>query len=224
MEFRKRGRATRKVGCVEGFRLKTLVDLGDRVNQVKCARKPPGRKTMKTTMTAITLVLALIGPATIGPAMAADDAMSIAQQLNQTWVAASDKGDAAGFSALYAKDGGVLPHGSADLITGEANLRKFFDEIVKGPRPVNFKVTVSEAKMLDPKTMFADGTYALDFPGQNGAASTHVTGTYLSIDVLDGSNWKIRTNTWNQMPPPSAQPATAAAPSATTSGSSTPKN
>jgi uncharacterized protein (TIGR02246 family) len=160
------------------------------------------RKTMKTTLAAIALAFALTGPA-----IAADDAMSVVNQINQKWVAASDKGDAAAFAALYSKGGSVLPQGAAEPVIGEANIRKFFDGMVAGPKPENFKVTVSEATMLDPKIILANGTYDLDFPGQNGGASTHIAGTYLAIDVLDGSTWKIRSNTWNRMPPPSQPPA-----------------
>ena len=156
---------------------------------------------MKATLTAIALAFALTGPA-----IAADDAMSVVNQINQKWVAASDKGDAAAFAALYAKGGSVLPQGVAEPVIGEANIRKHFVGMVAGPAPENFKITISEATMLDPKIILANGTYALDFPGQHGGAITHVTGTYLAIDVLDGSTWKIRSNTWNQMPPPSAQP------------------
>jgi uncharacterized protein (TIGR02246 family) len=153
---------------------------------------------MKTTLTAIALAFALTVPA-----IAADDAMPVVNQINQKWVAALAKGDAAALAALYATDGSVLPQGVKQPIIGESNIRKFFDGMVVGPKPENFKVTVSEATMLDPKIILANGTYDLDFPGQNGGASRHVTGTYLAIDVLDGSTWKIRSNTWNQMPPPS---------------------
>jgi uncharacterized protein (TIGR02246 family) len=155
-----------------------------------------------TTIGAMALALPF---AFTNPAIAADDAMSIATQINQKWIAASDKGDAAGFVALYAKGASVLPHGAAEPIIGEANIHKFFDGMVAGSKPENFKITVSEAMTLDPKTMFANGTYALDVPGQNGAASTHVTGMYLAVTVLEGSAWKIRSNTWNEMPPPAAK-------------------
>ena len=128
---------------------------------------------MKTTLAAIALAFALTGPA-----IAADDAMSVANQINQKWVAASAKGDAAAFAALYIKDGSVLPQGVAEPIIGEANIRKFFDGMVAGPKPENFKVTVSEATMLDPKIILANGSYAFDFPGQNGGASRHITGMY----------------------------------------------
>jgi uncharacterized protein (TIGR02246 family) len=162
--------------------------------------RTPAKKeeeTIKTTLTAIALAFALTVPA-----IAADDAMSTANQINQKWVAASAKGDAAAFAALYATDGSVLPQGAAEPVIGEANIRKLFDGMVAGPKPENFKVTVSEVTMLDPKIILANGTYAFDVPGQNGGASRHVAGMYLAIDVLDGSTWKIRSNTWNQMPPP----------------------
>lgn len=80
-------------------------------------------------------------------------------------------------AALYAKGGSVLPQGVAEPVIGEANIRKHFDGMVAGPTPENFKITISEATMLDPKIILANGTYALDFPGQHGGAITHVTGT-----------------------------------------------
>jgi uncharacterized protein (TIGR02246 family) len=172
---------------------------------------------MKTTLTAIALALALTGPAT-----AADDAVSIVDQINQAWIQAANKGDAAALTSLYAKDAILLPQGVAEPVTGEANIRKFFDAMVAGPKLDNFAVTVAETKMLDPKTMFVGGTWSGEFPGQNGGASVHTNGTWLAVDVLDGSAWKIRADTWNMMPPPSAQPATAAVPATTTSGSSAP--
>jgi uncharacterized protein (TIGR02246 family) len=146
---------------------------------------------------AIVLAFAFTGPAF------ADDAMSVANQINQKWVAASNKRDAAAWTALYSTDGSVLPHGVSEPIIGQANIRKFFDKVVAGPKPENFTVTVSEAAMLDPKTMLANGTYAFDSPGQNGSTSTHIIGMYLGVSVLDGSTWKIRSNIWNEMPPPS---------------------
>jgi uncharacterized protein (TIGR02246 family) len=146
---------------------------------------------------AIVLAFAFAGPAF------ADDAMSVANQINQKWVAAADKRDAAAWTALYSTDGSVLPEGISEPIIGQANIRKFFDKVVAGPKPENFTTTVSEAARLDPKTNFATGTYAFDSPGQNGSASTHHTGMYLGIAVLEESTWKIRSNIWNEMPPPS---------------------
>jgi uncharacterized protein (TIGR02246 family) len=194
------GMATRQRSTNEAVMSRFMID-----EKLPRVHRPPEKRRwkqkMKTTLTAIALAFALTGPA-----IAADDAKSVVNQINQKWVDASAKGDAAAWAALYTKDGSVLPQGAAEPIMGEANVRKFFDGIVAGPKPAKFTTTVSEATMLDPKIILANGTYALDFPGQSGGATTHVTGTYFAVDVLDGSTWKIRSNTWNEMPPPSAQP------------------
>jgi hypothetical protein len=68
---------------------------------------------------------------------------------------------------------------------------------------------VAEANMIDLKSLYQAGTWAADAGGQ------HVTGTYMSVVVQDGANWKYRADTWNMMPPP----AVAAASATTGSGS-----
>ena len=153
---------------------------------------------MKTTLTAIALAVAVIAPA-----VAADDAMSIAKQLSQNYVQATNKGDAANLTSLYAKDAILLPQGVAEPIVGEANIRKFFDRDVAGPKPDKFSLTVAEATMIDSKTMFVAGTWGGEVPGQNGGASTHIGGTWLTVDVLEGPAWKIRAATRNLLPPSS---------------------
>ena len=156
---------------------------------------------MKATLTVLAVAFAYCGPA-----IAADDVMTVVGQVNQKWIAASAKGDAAAFTALYAKDGSVLPQGAAEPVIGEANIRKLFDAMVAGPKPENWKITVSEAKMLAANIILANGTYAFDIADPKGGASRHVAGMYLAVDVLDGSTWKIRSNTWNEMSPPLARP------------------
>src|SRR5690242_3474581 len=153
--------------------------------------------TMKTTLTAIALAIAVIAPA-----VAADDAMSIAKQLSQNYVQATNNGDAANLTSLYAKDAILLPQGVAEPIVGEANIRKFFDGDVAAPKPDNFTLTVAEATMIDSKTMSVAGTWGSEVPGQNGSASTHIGGTWLTVDVLEGRAWKIRAATRNLLPSP----------------------
>jgi ketosteroid isomerase-like protein len=152
---------------------------------------------MKTTLAAIALAIAAIGPA-----VAADDAMSIAKQLGQDYVQATKKGDAANLTSLYAKDAILLPQGVAEPVVGEANIRKFFEVYVAGPKPDNFTLTVAEATMINSRTMFVAGTWGGEVPGQNGGASTHIGGTWLTVDVLEGSAWKIRAATRNLLPRP----------------------
>jgi hypothetical protein len=56
--------------------------------------------------------------------------------------------------------------------------------------------------MIDPNSLYQAGTWAADVGGQ------HATGTYMSVIVQDGANWKYRADTWNMMPPPPAESAT----------------
>jgi ketosteroid isomerase-like protein len=176
---------------------KTLIDSNRPHNHIDSARRSAGGGTpqMKTTLTAIALAIALIGPA-----VAADDAMSIAKQLSQNYVQATNKGDAANLTSLYAKDAILLPQGVAEPVVGEVNIRKFFDVYVAGPKPDKFTLTVAEATMIDAKTMFVAGTWGGEVPGQNGGASTHIGGTWLTVDVLEGRAWKIRAATRNCCP------------------------
>ena len=160
---------------------------------------------MRALLAAIGVMAIALPFALTGPAIAADDAKSIGSQINEKWLAASQKGDAAAYLALYAKDGSVSPEGAAEPIVGEANLRKFFDGMVAGPKPENFKIGITEATMLDPKILLINGPYSFDVPSQNGGASTHIAGTYTGVTIQEGSAWKIWSNTWNQVPPPAAK-------------------
>ena len=171
---------------------------------------------MKRTLSALAMILAVAAPA-----FAADDAMSISKQINDSWLAAANKGDAAALTALYTNDAVLMPHGVAQPIKGEANIRKFFDELVKAPLE-NTAIPITESKMLDPNTVLTAGPWSGDVPASANNPKIHLEGTYLGIAVRQGSDWKITADTWNQMPPPAAQPTTAAA-SAPSSGSTAPK-
>ena len=64
-------------------------------------------------------------------------------------------------TSLYAKDAILLPQGVAEPVTGEADIRKFFDAMAAGPKLDNFTVTEAEANMVDPKTIFVGDTGAV---------------------------------------------------------------
>ncbi len=174
------------------------------------------------TLFAATAAIALIAGSASMTAFAADDITATEHQLLQKWIAAADKGDAATLASLYAKDAILMPQGQAQPIKGEAAIRKFFDELTKQPRPTNLKITPSETKAIDQNTYFGAGTWSAEAPAQKGAPATEIGGTYLDVVAREGAEWKIIADTWNMMPPPGAQPATAALPPATSSGSSTP--
>jgi hypothetical protein len=90
-----------------------------------------------------------------------------------------------------------LPQGVDQPIIGAVNIRKYMDQMVK-EKLENMVLPVAEANMIDPKSLYQAGTWAADAGGQ------HVTGTYMSVVVQDGADWKYRADTWNMMPPPPA--------------------
>jgi uncharacterized protein (TIGR02246 family) len=143
---------------------------------------------MRKMLSALALALVIVTPAL------ADDAKTIAQRVDDQWIEAYNKKDAAALTALYTADAVLLPQGVDQPIIGESNIRKFMDEMVK-QKLENMVLPVAEANMLDPKSLYQAGTWAADVAGQ------HVTGTYMSVIVQDGSNWKYRADTWNMMPP-----------------------
>ncbi len=172
---------------------------------------------MKTTLTALALVFA-----TIGPAIATDDAAAISKQIADKWIQATEKRDPAAFAALFAKDAVMMPPNVAQPIVGEANIRAYFEKAVQQPPAQNLAIPATEAKMLDANALFVAGTWTADFPGKDGGPAMHGGGTWLAVDVQEGAEWKIRANIWQTLQPPAAQPATAAAPAAAASGSSAP--
>lgn len=172
---------------------------------------------MKKTLTALAMTLAVVAPAF------ADDAMSISKQINDRWLEAYNKGDAAALAAIYSSDAVLLPQGSPQPIIGQANIRKFFDGWLQ-QKLDNGSIPITEAKMLDPNTILTAGTWSGEVPATKSTPSVQVGGTYLGIGVKEGIEWRLRADTWNMMPPPNAQPAAAAASTTMSSGSTTPPN
>ena len=138
--------------------------------------------------------------AALAPAFS-DDAKTIAQRLNDKWLEALNKKDAAALTALYTADAVLLPQGKDQPINGTENIRKFMDQMIT-EKVENMVLPVTQANMIDSNSLYQADTWAADAGGQ------HVTGTYMSVIVQDGANWKYRADTWNMMPPPPAAPAT----------------
>jgi uncharacterized protein (TIGR02246 family) len=150
---------------------------------------------MKKTLCVLALTFAVLAPAF------ADDAKTIAQRLDDKWLEAFNKKDAAALTALYMADAVLLPQGKDQPIIGTENIRKFMDQMIT-EKLENMVLPVTQANMIDPNSLYQAGTWAADAGGQ------HVTGTYMSVVVQDGANWKYRADTWNMMPPPPAASAT----------------
>lgn len=151
---------------------------------------------MKRTLCVLALTFAVVAPAF------AEEAKTIAQRLDDKWLEAFNKKDAASLTSLYTADAVLLPQGIAEPIVGANNIRKFMDEMIK-QKIENMVLPVTDANMIDPKSLYQAGTWAADAGGQQ------INGTYLSVIVQDGADWKYRADTWNMMPPPPAATASA---------------
>jgi ketosteroid isomerase-like protein len=125
----------------------------------------------------------------------------IAEQITRNWKQEVNAGDAAAVTALYTKDAALLPHGIATPQIGEISIRRYFDDFVKITRR-NLSLLVTESKMLSADGVFMVGTWSADVAGKNGSADTRVCGTYSSIFVREGSDWRCRADTWNEIRQP----------------------
>lgn len=157
---------------------------------------------MKALIPAIALGALFAGPAF------GEDAVSIVQNVAQKWEKAYDARDAVAVTALYTKDAVLLPQGVDHPLSGEAAIHKYYEDAVKQPIS-SFSIRTTEGKMIGSDTAYGAGTWSADVPGQGGSASMHVTGTFLSVAARAGSDWRLKADTWNMMPP--AQPQKEAA-------------
>jgi uncharacterized protein (TIGR02246 family) len=99
---------------------------------------------MKKTLCVLVLTFAVVAPAF------ADDPKTIAQRLDDKWIEAFNKKDAAALTALYTADAVLLPHGKDQPIIGANNIRNFMDGMIK-EKLENLVLPVAEANMLDQK-------------------------------------------------------------------------
>jgi ketosteroid isomerase-like protein len=154
-----------------------------------------GSLAVKSSLSAIALMVALVVPAI------AQNARSIADEWNQKWLQAYNKGDAAGLTALYTKDAVLTGPSTTEPVVGGANIRKYYDNDV-AHRVMGLSITSTDSQMLDQNTLVDAGTWAGDVPGEKGGAPMHITGTYLQTFVHQGSDWLLRTDAANMLPPP----------------------
>ena len=157
---------------------------------------------MKALIPAIVLGAFFAGPAF------GDDAVSIVQNVSQKWEKAYHARDATALTALYTKNAVLLPQGVDHPLSGEGAIHKYYEDAAKETIN-NFSVRTTEGKMIGSDTAYGAGTWSADVPGQGGSASMHVIGTFLSVVARDGSDWRLKADTWNMMPP--AQPQKEAA-------------
>lgn len=164
---------------------------------------------MRTWLSSLLLTVVVVTPA-----FAVDDPMSIAKGITEQWIAAYNSGDAASMAKLYTSDAMFVPPEAEKPITGAQGIENYYQEMIKA-KLTNFAIPVTDAQMIDAKSILAAGTWSSDMGQQ------HLSGLWMTLLQQDGSDWKFKADTWN-MPPPPAPGATAST-NNTGSGTTAPK-
>ena len=138
---------------------------------------------MKFGRTAFALVLLH------GMAVAADAPREIADRYARNWTAAHDKGDADALTALYARDAILLPPGVHDPIVGEADIKAFFQILLRDPaRDLSIE---SVSVTLSDNLIYSAGRWSERVHGRP------VHGLFLFILTRHDDGWKAQADTWN---------------------------
>jgi len=124
-----------------------------------------------------------------GPAMA-QQKPSI-QKANEEWMAAFNKGDAAGVAALYSEDAYILPNG-AELAKGRRAIEAYFKKSVQHLGDAKLKTV--DLQSLGPGSAREVGTFNFKTKGDS---SQEVVGKYVAVWRKMGGQWKLITDIWN---------------------------
>ena len=136
------------------------------------------------------IMLAAVCFGALAGAAGAQDKATI-EQLNEKFVAAFNKGDAAAVAAMYTEDAVVLPPG-ADMVRGRENIRAFWAKTAEQIQDI--KLTTVDVKPLGPDAAREIGTFGLK---TKGAQPQEVTGKYVVVWQKVGGEWKLMTDIWN---------------------------
>jgi uncharacterized protein (TIGR02246 family) len=113
------------------------------------------------------------------------------QKANEDWMAAFNKGDAAGVAALYAEDAYVLPAG-AEMAKGRRAIETFWKKTVQ--QLGDAKLKTLDLQSLGPGSAREVGTFSFKTKGDNPEV---VVGKYVVVWRKMGGQWKLITDIWN---------------------------
>jgi uncharacterized protein (TIGR02246 family) len=138
-------------------------------------------------MRKILLPLALMLMA--GPALAQSKATIT--NLNDKWVAAFDKGDAAALAAMYTPDAYVLPAG-APMVRGREAIGGFWGKATQ--QLGGAKLTTLDVQPLGPSAAREIGTFSFR---TKAATPQNVDGKYVVVWRKIRGRWLLATDIWN---------------------------
>lgn len=112
---------------------------------------------------------------------------------NKNFMAAFDRGDAAGVAACYSADARLLPPGGAPM-SGTPDIAAFW----QGAMNMGIKSAKLETKHVEERGDLAVevGEYTLTIQPDSGGTVTDV-GKYVVVWKDDGGTWKLHIDIWN---------------------------
>ena len=113
------------------------------------------------------------------------------QKINEEWVAAFNKGDAAGVAALYSEDAYILPNG-AEMAKGRRAIEAYFKNSVQQLGDAKLKTV--DLQSLGPGSAREVGTFNFKAKGDS---PQEVVGKYVAVWRKMGGQWKLITDIWN---------------------------
>ena len=115
------------------------------------------------------------------------------QSGNANFMAAFQRGEAAGVAACYTADGQLLPPNSAPM-SGTTNIAAFW----QGAMSLGIKEAKLETQSVEERGDLAVevGQYTLTIQPEGAAAMTDV-GKYVVVWKDDGGAWKLHIDIWN---------------------------
>ena len=113
------------------------------------------------------------------------------QKINEEWMAAFNKGDAAGVAALYSEDAYILPNG-AEMAKGRRAIESYFKNSVRQLGDAKLKTV--DLQSLGPGSAREVGTFNFKTKGDS---PQEVVGKYVAVWRKMGGQWKLITDIWN---------------------------
>lgn len=113
------------------------------------------------------------------------------QKLNDQWVAAFNKGDAAAVAAMYTQDATVLPAG-APIVKGRAAIEAMWRQQAEKLQAV--KIETTDVKPLGGNAARELGTATLRTKAQ---PPQDIVVKYAVVWQKEGDHWKLMLDMWN---------------------------
>ena len=118
---------------------------------------------------------------------------------NKAFMAAVEKGDAAGVAACYTADAKVMPP-NMEAVAGTKDITAMFQALAKD----GLKIALETAEVVDGGGSATEiGTYVLS----DAKGTALDTGKYIVLWKKDGGKWKLHRDIWNSNKPPAPAPA-----------------